>query len=206
MKNVFLRIMVFLSLAGLCGCTLNTDPSGWSQAKTDKWFENGGWRNGWPVKPDPSINKALFAKAYFKNRGRWNKAFSFLKNSDLATLELKRYDLDGDDLFATASVYNTRNPEDAKFEAHRKYIDLQYVVSGSELIGIAPLVSRDSILQQYDATKDIELLSVKQGMTVRATPDRFFIFFPEDAHMPGLKEGTNAPVRKVVVKIRMNGN
>jgi len=81
---------------------------------------------------------------------------------------------------------------------------LQYVASGSELIGIAPLASRDSILQPYDATKDVELLSVKRGMTARATPASFFIFFPEDAHMPGLKGESNAPVRKIVVKIEMN--
>jgi YhcH/YjgK/YiaL family protein len=188
----------------LCACSGHTNPSGWSQAKTDKWFENGDWRNGWSVKPDRSINKALFAKAYFKNRDRWNQAFSFLKSSDLANLDLTRHDLDGDKLYAAVSVYNTRNPENAKFEAHRKYIDIQYVVSGSEWIGIAPLISRDSILLPYDASKDVELLSVKQGMTVRATPASFFIFFPEDAHMPGLKDGADAPVRKIVVKMKID--
>ena len=204
MKNVIFKIMVCISFAGLCGCSANTDPSGWSGSKTDNWFETGDWRNGWPVKPDPSINRANLAKSYSENRDRWNRAFSFLKSNDLPTLELKRYDLDGDNLYAMVSAYMTKNPEDAKFEAHRQYIDIQYVVSGSELIGIAPRASQDSILQPYDATKDIELLSVKQGMTVRATPDRFFMFFPEDAHMPGLKAETNAPVRKVVVKIRID--
>jgi YhcH/YjgK/YiaL family protein len=204
MKNVIFKIMVCISFAGLCGCSVNTNPSGWSRAKTDKWFENGAWRNGWPVKPDRSINRAYFAKAYYQNKDRWNRAFSFLKSNDLATLELKRYDLDGDNLYAMVSAYMTKNPEDAKFEAHRQYIDIQYVVSGSEWIGIAPRASQDSILQQYDATKDIELLSLKQGMTVRAAQDRFFIFFPDDAHMPGLKAEANAPVRKVVVKIRID--
>jgi len=204
MKNPILPIMAVISFIGLCGCSGHTDPSGWSQEKADRWFESGGWENGWSVKPDRSVNKALFAKAYFKNRDRWNRAFSFLKNSDLANLELARHDLDGDHLYAMVSVYQPRNPVDAKFEAHRKYIDLQYVASGSELIGIAPLASRDSILQPYDATKDVELLSVKRGMTARATPASFFIFFPEDAHMPGLKGESNAPVRKIVVKIEMN--
>jgi YhcH/YjgK/YiaL family protein len=205
MKNPILQIMAFISFIGLCGCSGHTDPSGWSRAEADRWFENGGWRNGWSVKPDPSVNKALFAKAYFKNRDRWNRAFSFLKNSDLANLELARHDLDGDHLYVMVSSYHPRNPEDAKFEAHRKYIDLQYVASGSEWIGIAPRVSLDSILQPYDATKDAELLSLKQWMTVRATPAGFFIFFPEDAHMPGMKGESNAPVRKIVVKIEMNG-
>lgn len=204
MKNPVLNIMGFIGLIGLCGCSINTNPSGWNGPKTDKWFEKGDWRNDWPVKPDHSINRAHFAEAYNKNRDRWNQAFSFLKRNDLANLEPKRYDLDGDNLYAMVSVYRTKNREDAKFEVHRKYIDIQYVVSGAEWIGIASLASQDSILQPYDATQDIEFLSVKQGKTVRATRDRFFIFFPDEAHMPGLKAETNAPVRKVVVKIRID--
>lgn len=204
MKNPVLNFVVFISLVGWCGCSVNTDPSGRSGSKTDNWFETGDWRSGWPVKPDPSINRANLAKSYSQNRDRWNRAFSFLKNNDLANLAPKRYDLDGDNLYAMVSVYHTKNREDAKFEVHRRYIDIQYVVSGTEWIGIAPLVSQDSILQPYDATQDIEFLSVKQGKTVRASQDRFFIFFPGDAHMPGLKADTNAPVRKVVVKIRID--
>ena len=79
------------------------------------------------------------------------------------------------------------------------------------MIGIAPLASKDSILQHYDETKDIEFLLFKESKKVKATPASFFIFFPEDAHMPGLKahmpglkEETNAPVRKVVVKVRID--
>jgi YhcH/YjgK/YiaL family protein len=66
------------------------------------------------------------------------------------------------------------------------------------------LVSLDTIIQQYDAGKDIEFLSVKTSLLVKATPADFFIFFPEDAHRPGLKEETNSPVRKVVVKIKID--
>ena len=204
MKIQYLKIMALISIFGLSGCSGNTDPSEWSKSKTDKWFEKGDWHKGWAVTPDNSINRLAFLKEYFKDSGRWNKAFAFLKDNDLAKLELKRYDLDGDSLYVIVSEYNTKDPEDARFEAHRKYIDIQYVVSGVELIGIAPLVSRVSVLQEYDATKDIEFLSVKQGMTVQATEASFFIFFPDDAHMPGLKVTTNAPVRKVVVKIKID--
>ena len=132
MKNLIFKIMLFISTAGLLGCSGNTDPSGWSKVKTDKWFEKGNWHKGWSVTPDPTINKTALARAYFKNSGRWNKAFAFLRDNDLEKLELKRYDLDGNNLYVTISEYNTKNPEDAKFEAHKKYIDIQYVISGSE--------------------------------------------------------------------------
>jgi YhcH/YjgK/YiaL family protein len=196
--------MVLTSIFGLSGCFGQGDPATWNSSQLNKWFEKGDWHKVWSVTPDPSINKAALAKAYFKNSDRWNKAFAFLKDNDLTKLELKRYDLDGDNLFVTISEYKTKNPEDARFEAHKKYIDIQYVVTGSEMIGIAPRTPQDSVLQKYDATKDIEFLSVKKPLIVKATPAKFFIFFPEDAHRPSVKEETNALVRKAVVKIKID--
>jgi biofilm protein TabA len=204
MRRIILNIMVLTSILGLFGCSGKSDPSTWSVEKTDKWFEKGDWHKVWSVTPDNSTNRSALAKAYFKNSDRWNKAFAFLKDNDLSKLDLKRHDLDGDNLFVIVSEYNTKNPEDARFEAHRNYIDIQYVVSGSELIGIAPLASQDTVHQPYDSTKDIEFFSVKNGITAKATPANFFIFFPEDAHEPGLKIETNTPVRKVVVKVKID--
>jgi YhcH/YjgK/YiaL family protein len=153
--------------------------------------------NGWQVQPDQSINRKAFAVSYFRNKERWDKAFIFLKSSDLTALELKRHDIDGDNLYAPVSEYLTKNEEDARYEAHQKYIDIQYVVSGKELIGVAPMSQKKDVLEAYDSTKDIEFLTVTGGENRPALPDRFFIFFPED-HRPGLKDGENSPVRKVV--------
>lgn len=185
-------------------CTGDNDPAEWSSRKTDKWFEKGEWLNGWAVSPDPTINRKAFAVSYFKNKERWDKAFNFLKNNDLPKMELKRYDIDGDNLYALVSEYLTKNEEDARYEAHQKYIDIQYVVSGKELIGVAPVSQKKDILEPFDPAKDIEFMTVNQGVNVKATPDRFFIFFPEDLHRPGLKDGENSQVRKVVVKVMID--
>lgn len=193
--------MLITSIIGLFGCI---NPAKWNNEKTDKWFEKGEWLNGWTVKPDNSINRKALAAAYFKNKERWNSAFRFLKTNDLSKLEIKRHDIDGDNLFVNVNEYNTKNEQDAKFEAHRKYIDIQYVVKGEELIGVAPLASRDSVLKGYDDKNDVELLKVDKKMFYQASPENFFIFFPEDAHMPGLKVDAIAPVRKVVVKLRID--
>jgi len=204
MKNSLLIIIVMTVLSGLTGCADSTDPSVWSSKKIDQWFEKGDWLNGWQVKPDQSIDRKEFAVSYFKNRERWDKAFSFLKNSDLQGLELKRYDIEGDDLYAPVSEYLTKNEEDARYEAHRKYIDIQYVIIGKELIGVAPLSQKKEILEPFDSTKDIEFFTVTGGVDHLALPDRFFIFFPGDAHRPGLKDGENSPVRKIVVKVKVD--
>jgi YhcH/YjgK/YiaL family protein len=204
MRRIIINIMVLTSIFGLFGCYGQSDPSTWNSEKTDKWFEKGDWHKGWSVTPDNSINKSTLAKAYYKNSARWDKAFAFLKDNDLKKLELKRYDLDGDNLYVTISEYTTKNLEETKYEVHKKYIDIQYIVTGSELIGIAPLTSQEATLQPYNATKDVEYLTVKKGVMVQATPAKFFIFFPEDAHMPSLKDGANSPVRKAVVKVRVD--
>ena len=201
MKN---SLLILIVMATLSGCTGSSDPSAWSAQKIDTWFEKGDWLNGWQVKPDQSVNRKAFAVSYFKNKERWDKAFIFLKTNDLTALELKRHDIDGDNLYAPVSEYLTKNEEDARYEAHQKYIDIQYVVSGKELIGVAPMSQKKDVLEAYDSTKDIEFLTVTGGENLPALPDRFFIFFPDDAHRPGLKDGENSPVRKVVVKVKID--
>jgi YhcH/YjgK/YiaL family protein len=204
MKHLILIIMVLTSIISLFACSGSKDPASWSSKKTDKWFEKGEWKNGWSILPDPSIDRKAFVISYFKNRERWDKAFAFLKNNDLSKLEVKRHDLDGDNLFVNVSEYVTKNEEDAKFEAHKKYIDLQYVVSGNELIAVAPLNTQTSVLQEYDPARDVMFLSMSKIINYKAAPDRFFLFFPNDAHRPNVKDGTNSPVKKVVVKIKVD--
>jgi YhcH/YjgK/YiaL family protein len=204
MRNLLLRIIVLASFFGFTGCSSSTDPVNWSSTKIDKWFEKGEWLNGWTVTPDASINRKEFAISYFKNKDRWDKSFNFLKTSDLSTMEIKRYDIDGDNLYAPISEYLTKNIEDAKFEAHQKYIDIQYVIDGSEMMSVAPLSMMKDVLVPYDATKDVGFMTVTQSSDYKATPDRFFIFFPSDIHRPSVKIGENAQVRKVVVKVKID--
>ncbi len=203
MKYSFLIIIAMIGLTVLSGCSGESDPASWSSRKIDEWFAKGDWLNGWQVQPDKSINRKAFAVSYFKNKERWDKAFLFLKSNNLQGLELKRYDIDDDKVYAPVSEYLTKNEPDARFEAHRKYIDIQYVVSGTEIIGFAPVSQKTEVLEPYDSTKDIEFLVVGNGENLIATPDRFFIFFPEDAHRPGVKYQENSPVRKVVVKVKI---
>lgn len=199
-----MKIMVFISFLCLFGCKSSIDPASWSDKKIDNWFEKGEWINGWSVKPDASINRKELAISYFKHKDRWDKAFAFLKDNDLTKLEVKRYEIDGDNAYALVSEYLSKNEEDARYEAHRNYIDIQYVISGRELIGIAPVSMKKDVLEPYDALKDIMFLSVSQGNNLKADAGRFFIFFPDDLHRPSLKDGENSQVHKVVVKVKID--
>jgi YhcH/YjgK/YiaL family protein len=204
MKTLFFTIMVFMGFLGLSGCQSSPDPAGWSTGKIDKWFEKGEWLNGWQVSPDASINRREFAVSYYKQKKRWDRAFAFLKDNDLSKMEIRRYDIDGDNLYAPVSEYMSKNEEDAKYEAHQKYIDIQYVITGKELIGVAPMSQKKEITDPYNPEKDVLFLTVDGAKICPAAPDRFFIFFPDDAHRPGVKDGENSQVRKIVVKVKVD--
>lgn len=194
--------MVLSGISGIFGCS--SDPSHWSEAKLDKWFQKGEWLNGWKVKPDASVNKREFALSYFKYKERWDKAFKFLNLHDLTKLGVKRIDIEGDNLYATVSEYPSKNESEARFEAHRKYADIQYVISGLEQIGVTPLSNKKETVTPYDEKKDIEFLTVTDSTYHKATPGNFFIFFPSDIHKPGMKaDSVQAQIKKIVVKVKI---
>lgn len=138
-----------------------------------------------------------------KNRERWEKAFEFLKTNDLKNMKLGRYELHGDNLFVNVDEYTTKDEEDARFEAHKKYADIQYLVSGEEKIGIAIMKNTAEIIP-YDSLKDIAFYTSNEFNYRLASPSTFFVFFPEDAHRPCVKIDKNTKVRKVVVKVRID--
>jgi YhcH/YjgK/YiaL family protein len=204
MKKIALFFILVSGIISFSGCKSSKNPAGWSAGEIDNWFEKKEWLNGWNVTPDASINKKELVTYYFKNRERWDKAFAFLKENDLSKLEVRRYDIDGDNLYAIVSEYMTKNEEDTKFEAHRKYIDIQYVINGTEQMSISPLSDRKEELVPYDPAKDVEFMTVNNTTSYEATPEKVFIFFPSDIHRPSVKIGENKNVRKVVVKLRID--
>jgi YhcH/YjgK/YiaL family protein len=184
-----------------CNQPVSKNPKNWNEKELEKWFQSGEWKLGWNISPDQSINKKKLANQFFKNRERWEKAFNFLKTNNLEKISIGRYELEGANLFVNVDEYTTKNEEDCRFEAHREYIDIQYLVYGEEKIGITTLGNTIEIIP-YDSIKDITFLTAEQNNYRIASPDKFFVFFPEDAHQPCVKTDENTKVRKVVVKIR----
>ncbi|MCX5865012.1 MAG: YhcH/YjgK/YiaL family protein [Deltaproteobacteria bacterium] len=135
----------------------------------------------------------------------WLVAFDFLLSLP-HDAEEKKYHLQGDDLFAIVMSYETCAPETAEIEAHRKYLDIQAVISGEKGIGWGQADELE-IGTPYDAAKDAELYKhPKQGLLrVDLFPGDFMALFPHDAHMPSLMT-KQVPVftKKVVVKVDMH--
>jgi len=131
------------------------------------------------------------------------EALDFLRRPDLAALPDGRYELPGG-LFATVQRYSTAAaPEGGpRFEAHRKYTDIQFIVSGAEVIGVAPLKAM-KVEEEYDEARDICFGAVAAGAwrPVELAAGSLAVLGPSDAHAPKMAAGAPAPVLKVVVKI-----
>jgi biofilm protein TabA len=138
------------------------------------------------------------ADQYRRLGSRFARAFQFLRETDLVALAPGRHDIEGARVFALVSDYDTKPREASVWEAHRRHVDVQYVPSGRELVGVAPLEALDT--QPYDADKDV-LFATGAGEFVTLSPGRFVVLFPQDGHMPGVSIDGPQAVRKVVVKI-----
>ena len=110
----------------------------------------------------------------------------------------KRYDFDGG-RFANAECYNTKLQ--ARFEAHRKMVDIQIVVSGTELINFAPINDNFVVEEPYDEMRDIMFMKGEVKDTVLLRAGDACIIGPELAHMPGMAVNGSSHVKKIVLKI-----
>lgn len=132
---------------------------------------------------------------------RFAKAFAFLRTVN-GTKALGRHDLDGDHCFALVQTYETKPLEMAKFEAHRKYIDVQFIYSGRETILWAPLAEMKEETLAYSEEKEAALWKLVPDVTeLHMSAGQFAILFPQDAHAPCVEWGKCEPVFKVVVKV-----
>jgi len=130
------------------------------------------------------------------------KAFAFLRSDSLHGLPDGRVEIDGDRVFALVQRYHTMALDSPTFEFHRKYIDVQFIVSGEEIIGWAPLEGI-TITEAYDAEKDICFGISAKGSWTRAYLEagQLAVLWPEDGHAPKLVGCAPSLVMKIVVKV-----
>lgn len=129
------------------------------------------------------------------------RGLELLRDTDFSGMEDGRHEVDGDDLFFLLQSYESK-PVNDKPEAHRKYIDIQYLISGTELVGIAPL---EEMEREVEARPDGDIWFYNGPMDqVLLTGERFMVLWPGDAHAPCIAvDGTPVPCRKCVVKVKV---
>ena len=166
------------------------------------WMESGAWRNGFEkATPHESVNAIDFYEQYSKNKEQWDAMFRWLEETDLLAIPGGKHPIEGTTL--VVSVEDSKNGplEKRQSESHRKKIDFQYAVKGTERFGIIDHETSvpnceykpDVIHYDYDASK---------ARFYDSTPDKFFLFFPEDWHIAKINNDTdNQDIRVIVVKV-----
>lgn len=200
MKPVVLIGVFILSIFLLCCKTPHASKTKEHQiTPAGKLLAEAERKQGLTLKPHASVNAEAFAMQYKKNSASWDKAFAFLKSTNFDTISPGKYFIDGQSVFATVTQAPSKKFENAAWESHRRYVDLQLVINGKEKIGVAP-VATATVIKPYDPSKDIAYYAT-EGNYYLATPGTFFLFFPTDAHRPNIQVEGYDVVKKLVIKV-----
>jgi len=133
---------------------------------------------------------------------KFRVAYKWLQETDIANMPTGKYPLMGDDVIANVQEYTTKPAEEKRFETHEKFYDIQYIVSGEEMIGIC---RRDGLEETQRKSESDVIFYADPALTGWAylKAGDLVVVAPEDAHKPGCIAGEAMPVKKVVVKIKI---
>ena len=198
MKKISLLLYIAMSSA-ITSCTC----SGGDAAKTENHVAEAEILSPAPLAE--ICDSAKFSAHMAAHPDRWNAAFRFINQSIAEGVAPGTYPiLPDDEAYAIVSEYEPRPADSCRFEAHRKYIDLQYIVEGKELMGVT---TPEGLAIEVPYTDDIEFYN-PDGVEARyaeANSGAFFTFFPDDPHRPSMRisdSGNQPVVKKIVVKIK----
>lgn len=142
------------------------------------------------------------AARYYGLHPLFKEAFEAYEKLVAEKAEPGTYEIKGKELYASVQSYKTKTVLEMKFETHRKYIDIQFVVSGEEYIPCTPI----STLEECECYDEAEDISFYEDLPLHFTSaylgeGDFAIFFPEDAHAPRTAVTNPAHVDKIVIKV-----
>ena len=144
------------------------------------------------------LDTLAHAERYRALHPLFERAFDYLRNTDLTALAPGKHDVQGEQIFAIVEACEGRTRADAKLECHRRYIDIQLVLAGVDEMGWKPVAACVDPATDYDAARDIRFFNDAPASWVTTPPGAFCLFFPDDAHAPLVGTGF---IHKVVVKI-----
>lgn len=132
----------------------------------------------------------------------YNEIIDFIKANPLSSLNPGKYPIVGESVFILVQEYKTQTEAEKKWESHKKFIDIQIVLKGEEYLGFSPTETL-VIETEYDKEKDLIFYHNDkiQRSKVLLSKDEFAIFFPHDAHKPGLHLTRESEVKKAVIKV-----
>jgi YhcH/YjgK/YiaL family protein len=199
-KAVFYALILVSCIVGISSCVNRTADNTGADTDAATWYESMEWLDGVQLIPSESVNQQEFEKLYKADQEWWALTFEFLRSHDLDTLEPGRYVIDTGNVTASISVAAANEIDQVKWEAHRNFSDLQYIISGKATMGVAP-IAEATIVEEYNPQSDIAFYDV-EGQYYTAEPGTFFIFTPQDVHRPAIKVEGSDTIKRMVIKIR----
>ncbi len=149
------------------------------------------------------IDRTEKARLYEPLHKRFQKAFAVLSDPAIGEKPDGSYPVDGDDLYYIVQHYTTKPIDQGRFESHKKYIDVQALIAGQEILAWSPIHGLE-VVEPYDEAKDIMFYRVGTILAqTRLVPGLFCLLYPQDAHLPCCQVTYPAAVHKVVFKIRV---
>jgi biofilm protein TabA len=149
------------------------------------------------------VSNLTISDKYNHLNAKIQKSIEYLNSSDLVNMPDGKYEIEADDIFANFMTYETVTATEVDFETHNRYIDIQYIITGQEVFGIAPralLIEKDAYSDQKDITFYADPAEYSR---IILNAGDYVILMPEDAHKPKLFLNTPGAVKKVVVKVKI---
>ena len=123
-----------------------------------------------------------------------------MADTDFTKVPLGKYELDGDNIYYMVQKYDT-SPDKTVAEAHKKYIDIQYIVKGEEIIAVSPIQSEKTEVEAKEE-KDVWFYECETQPLILKDGE-FMVLYPSDLHLPGKAVNEPKEVLKVVVKVKV---
>ena len=144
------------------------------------------------------VDNLANAANYFSLHPLFEKAFEYIRQLNMETVETGSVEIEGKQLRASIVETALKPAKAARLETHKKFIDIQIPVAKAETFGWKSLSSLSSSVSGYDEANDIEFFPDKPSAQVTVLPGEFVIFSPEDGHAPLIGEGST---KKIILKV-----
>ena len=131
-------------------------------------------------------------------------AIEYALSTDLTGAEPGRYEIDGFNVFAIINEYISKPSGECDPETHREYADIQIMIAGTEKFGYAPLTGQEPSVP-FEPENDVAFydLPATDLDYITLHPGQFIIFFPSDIHQPEVYHEQPAPIKKLVLKVKI---
>lgn len=132
-----------------------------------------------------------------------DQAISWIAETDFTRLEPGKYAILPDEkMFCLVQEMMTEPASARRAESHFSYIDIQYLLAGTENIGVARAHPDQQITEDFAGQRDVVFYQKTLNESViTLLPGMFALFFPHDIHRPCCAPDKPAPIRKAVIKI-----